>query len=202
VTADELAIYYRDLLIIQYLTQPRATATIKAFAAEIVADLIAQQVLDAYDLDTAVGAQLTVLAEYRGVNRKYFGLDIARDYFTMPLYGDSTTFGMALYGGIDDVTWYFETYEDTVASVNILTDSEMLGALRFRTKTHGTFLGLGEIDAILYEFFGDKVNLVDNLDMSITYEHTVPDPDTLFKVLDYTGSLPRPAGVSLSVVEV
>jgi hypothetical protein len=194
--------YYWNLIIIQYFTKPRAIRTVRLFAGEAVADLLEQQTRDAFDLTTAVGAQMTILSKYRGLARKYFGLDLTRNYFTMPGYGESTTFGFALYGGIGSVTWYFMTYKDGTAAVNTLTDAEARAAMQFLTKSQSMFLGLGEIDLLLYSFFGIKVNLVDNFNMSITYQHDAMDTDTLFHVLEYTGSLPRPAGVSMTVVEV
>lgn len=68
-TNDELKQYYADLLILQYKGNPKAYATIEAIAELIVMNQLPNQVLNAYDLDTAVGVQLDVLGKYAGVDR-------------------------------------------------------------------------------------------------------------------------------------
>ena len=61
--------YYRNLLILQYRSQPTALDTVEAFVDPfIVAELI-DDVKNGYDIDTAVGAQLDAIGKYVGVRR-------------------------------------------------------------------------------------------------------------------------------------
>ena len=69
----------------------------------------------------------------------------------------------------------------------------------FLAKTQSRYLSNKEIDDIFWEFFGNNVNMVDNMDMTITYNHDPLDTDTLFGIVVATGSLPRPAGVETIV---
>lgn len=68
-TNQELIDYYADLLILQYIGKDKAYATIQAYATEFIMNQIVFAVRDAYEVDTAVGAQLDVLAKYIGVSR-------------------------------------------------------------------------------------------------------------------------------------
>jgi hypothetical protein len=120
----------------------------------------------------------------------------------MALYDDAdpTIFpGFALY---DDatVTWFFLTYDDADRPIYSMNDDELRRLIKFRAKSQSRFLSVSEIDAILFEFFDDKVTLTDNGDMTITYTHDVGDPDTLFAIVAGTNSLPKPAGVEIVVV--
>ncbi|MDR2674459.1 MAG: DUF2612 domain-containing protein, partial [Opitutaceae bacterium] len=67
-TLDEVIQYYVDLLIIQYRQKPRARATVAAFVRAAVADGLPPALADAFDIDTASGAQLDILAKYIGVS--------------------------------------------------------------------------------------------------------------------------------------
>lgn len=63
--------YLASLLIIQYSGKPKATGTIEALA-KMFPDKLILQVRDAFDLDTATGKALDILAKYIGVSRFYY----------------------------------------------------------------------------------------------------------------------------------
>lgn len=69
-TYEEQLQYYADLLIIQYRSQPRAQATIQALARESLIDNLPLTLQDCFNLDSAVGAQLDVLATFANVQRQ------------------------------------------------------------------------------------------------------------------------------------
>lgn len=62
--------YYSNLLIMQYHDKPKAKATVEAFV-NIYPDDLVTKVINAFDIDTAVGAQLDILGEYVDVDRFY-----------------------------------------------------------------------------------------------------------------------------------
>lgn len=204
-TNDEMLDYYANLLIVQYATKRKAIATIKAFVTQMIANQVVVQVRDGFDLETAVGTQLDTLGGYRGANRLQFGLTPGRTYFSMPAYADGdigTVPGFSLYSqGATGNGAYWTQYADVNQPTYRLTDDELQRLIKFKALVHQSKYGLGQLDTILFEFFGTKVNLVDNKDMTITYHHTVPDTDTLFSIVNQTGSLPKPAGVAVTVLE-
>lgn len=61
--------YYADLLILQYKTQPKARETIKALVTEVYSNGLLLDLIDAFNIDTAVGKQLDILGKYIGLNR-------------------------------------------------------------------------------------------------------------------------------------
>lgn len=60
-TTQELIDYYANLLILQYIGQPRAYATIQALVEPTIMDQLPITVQNAFDLETAVGAQLDTI---------------------------------------------------------------------------------------------------------------------------------------------
>ena len=73
-TTDQIAQYYANLLILQFLSKPKAYATLKANALPIIMDQLPIQIQNAFNLDetlgpVAVGTQLDVIGKYAGVSR-------------------------------------------------------------------------------------------------------------------------------------
>lgn len=68
-TLQELIDYYTGLLIIQYNDMPKAIATMDLLAEQSVLEQLPEQVRDSFDLDSAIGVQLDILAKYVGVVR-------------------------------------------------------------------------------------------------------------------------------------
>lgn len=63
--------YYSNLLILQYHNKPKAKATIEATVGLLPDDIILE-VINGFDIETAVGKQLDVLGVYVGVDRFYY----------------------------------------------------------------------------------------------------------------------------------
>lgn len=201
-TTAELKQFYANLLIMQYNNKPRASATVLAFVGEVVADQIVQQVSDGFSLDSAIGAQLDLMGTYRNAPRIIFGLSATKDYFAMPSYDDvdpGAVKGFTTYSN-PNPAWYFILYSDVNTPVYNLSDSELRTLIKYLAELNSSGHGLGELDQILFKYFGTYVTLTDNGDMTITYHDDVADPSNLFKIVDNLGKLPRPAGVGVSVV--
>lgn len=66
---ETLADYYAGLLAYQYRGLPRARKTIRLFAKQLMADLLFHKILDAFNLETASGEALDIIAKYVGVVR-------------------------------------------------------------------------------------------------------------------------------------
>lgn len=77
---DDSIQYYVDRLILQYRGLPKASQTIAILVKQAIGDMLPSQIERAYDLDTAVGVQLDVLAKYIGVSR-FIGNPAAFPYF-------------------------------------------------------------------------------------------------------------------------
>lgn len=200
-TTDELIDYYAQLLIMQYNNKPKASATVKSFVAEVIANQIVQQVNDGFDLETAIGDQLTAVGTYRNAPRLIFGLNIIKSYFAMPSYDDPSpelVKGFAEYS-TPNPSWYFLLYADVNTLVFSLSDSDLRSLIKYLAEINSSGHGLGEIDTVLFNNFGSYVSLTDNENMTITYTDDPSDPSALFKIVNRLNALPQPAGVQVIV---
>lgn len=68
-TDQELRVYYSDLLILQYKGKPKAEGTVQAFVDTVISGQLPLAVQNAFNIDTAIGAQLDVIGKYAGVTR-------------------------------------------------------------------------------------------------------------------------------------
>lgn len=200
-TNEELITYYVDLLIRQFHTMPKARATVDAFVAEVVADQIVRQVVNAFDVDTAVGAQLDIIGKYVGVNRRVNGLDITREYFAMPGYEDAspdTYKGFADYDDSPSPDWFFRVYADE-NSAYAMTDDEMRSLIKMKIRQNNSNHSLADIDDIIDEFFGADCLVTDGGDMTLTYAFTPGLTYNLPAIAAFTKVLPHPAGVEIII---
>ena len=68
-TLTDLEDYYKNLLIIQYHNKPKAQATVAQWVDCMTGDGIMPQLWDAFDVDTAIGAQLDAIGKFVGIGR-------------------------------------------------------------------------------------------------------------------------------------
>ena len=202
---DELVQYYVGLLIIQYIYLNNAMSEIALLVGEFVQNEIISQFRDSLDLLEAVGNQLNILGTFRGISRNAFGLT-PRNYWSLVRYSSGspgTFFGWGTYT-VPPVNDYWLVYNDLDNLAYALTDNQMRELIQLKAEFDSWDGTLGSIDIILNDYFGTNVTLIDNENMSITYQHvaTDPDPNQLFAVAVLENILPAPAGVSYSVVEV
>lgn len=87
-TVRQLADYYVARLIVQFRTQIKAQNTIAILVKQALLDTLPSQLLNAFNVDTAVGAQLDTLAKYVGVPRN-IGALIAAGYFGLWNYASA-----------------------------------------------------------------------------------------------------------------
>lgn len=68
-TLTDVEDYYENLLIIEYHGLPRAKATIGQWVDCMTGDAIMTELWDAFDVDTAIGAQLDAIGKFVGIGR-------------------------------------------------------------------------------------------------------------------------------------
>lgn len=204
-TNDELIEYYKNLLIIQYYDKPKARAEIGLLVSQTIASQIVSQVLNGFDIETVIGAQLDIIAAYVGVNRIVNGLNLDKSFFGMPDYNDPDVNdypGFQSYTDIDtDIINYFEKYAD-IGNRYSLSDYELRQLIKFKIRVNKTDCSLYDIDNIIYDFFGADCLVTDNGAMSLTYAFTPGLTYNLPKIVVYTNILPRPAGVTINVTGI
>lgn len=136
-TAEEFAEYLADLLILQY-RKDKNIACIKALAQSTPIEII-QQVMNGYDVTTAVGKQLDILGKY--------------------IFGDTY---------LGESRSYEKTVEGVLGSY-LLTDEEYRKALLLKIILNGAILSNASIDNGLFEFFGKTIRADSENDMTMRF---------------------------------
>lgn len=192
-TLTELQNYYASLLIIQYRRQPKAIGTIQMIANLSLCDGLMLVEPSCFDLDTALGEQLTILGRIVGVPRNIVGLDLAHIFWAFRRYADAT-------GGVD-----FLRYADTPDPNNLfsryqsnatytLSDFEMQSLIKLKIIFNNTFESYKYVIEAFWNIFGNEIQVIDNKDMTVTY-NVDNKYANVFIVAQFLNVVPRPMGV-------
>ena len=195
-TLQDVTSYYANLLAIQFRGKPRATATIQILLKQAVADFMAAQIQEAFNLDTAVGNQLDVIAKYIGVSRNS-NIPASVTFFTM---ADASGSGGG--NGFNDVSagslngFIYESASEADQPTTAFTDVQFLFVLKLQIALNhfdGTFRYIGNF---LATYFPGQITVTDNLDMTLTY---VVQPGLPISNTVLANFLPRPLGVGITI---
>jgi hypothetical protein len=193
--SDQAIAYYVERLPYQY-RKPAAQATIAILANLGVADLLALQVQDAYNPANALGVQLDVIGKYVGLPRN-IGEAAPLPYFGFVRYsgvGDNDNGFTSYLSGINAGVLFFRySYQGTRNTA--LTDDAyrfMLGLKIVSNSSDGT---LYSIQKLLRDVLPGLVTLVDNQDMTLTYNISLSAPVSPAVITPW---LPRPMGVGVN----
>jgi hypothetical protein len=196
--------YYVNLLIIQYNNKPKARATIELLARELLANGIYTDVLNGYNVDTAVGVQLDVIGKYVGIDRFYYNYELTDDFFG---FADAYDIGgtSANIVGFDDAFspdkegLYLDAF-DIVSNKLRLNDDAYRVLIKLRIIQNHSTHDTDSISSSLFQFFGDSIVMTDNYDMTITY-FVGDSSNELIQAAIQKEVLPRPAAVGLQVID-
>jgi len=199
-TNIELISYYQNLLIIQYKALERAPKHIEALLKiEIIFELM-DKVLKGFDTDTAIGIQLDYLAKIVGVNRIITDVVILRKYFGYSKYGETAPFYFEPYMEYGETPPYtnYRSYFESTENAFSLTDEELRLIIKLKiTKNNGS-ASLKEIDDIIFNFFGQDATIVDNEDMTLTYNF-LQSQERLVVIANSNELIPKPAGIRIII---
>lgn len=196
--------YYKDLLLYQYINQPKARETIGLLVQQALVDLLPKELNLAFDLDTAVGSQLDILGEYIGFDR-VVNSTIVRDYFTFDDYEAPLTSGA--FGFTDytvpaqNISASMYRYVFYSTGNNTLEDSEYRILLKLKAALNSSFNSIYDINTLLGYYFGTGIFCADQLDMSLMYFVT-PELSRIVTIAYNENLLPKPMGVRIGVTEV
>ncbi len=199
-TLDEALTYYANQLIIQYNSLPKASQTIECLVNNAVCDGLIFQLEDAFNLDTAAGQQLTILGKIVDVPRLIFGLDLGHEFFNFTRYaGIPASNGFNRWTTPNDTMLLSRWRTDTSYTA---TDFELLALIKLKIMYNNYYTSLGTIKAALYDVFAGDIDIVDNLDFTITYNFKQPYYNVA-TICTFLGNiLPKPMGVGITVVQV
>lgn len=194
--------YYTNLLIIQYNQSPKARATIELMVNELLASGILFQVRDAFDISSAVGAQLDIIGKYVGIDR-YFNGQVLEGYFSLIPQGvDTGSWGGA--GFTDQADFPLETSQtlidsDILSLTQALSDDAFRTLLEFQIINNNSNFSYGEIDQNLFNYFGDNIIASSIGNMQMVYFTNRSFFQTAL-IAAQKGVLPVPMGVGLNYI--
>lgn len=201
---DPTLIYYSDRLIRQYRTSEKAVETVQLMANQSFIDGFALEESLCFDLDTAVGAQLTVLGIIVGVPRTVYILNISRQFSNYIRYtgtpNPSFTFGLGRYTDVpyDPNGYLFFRYNFKNSGTYTLLDFEMRVLIRLKIILNNSYSSTKQITDLIYQYFAGVINVVDNKNMTITYNVNSSLTNVAQAAISL-GLLPKPMGVGLIV---
>lgn len=153
-TIQTLTNYYTALLAFQYRTSPKAIATMQILTKQAVADYMAQQLEECFQLSTAVGAQLDIIGKYIGVARNV-GPAVGQTYHGMELYGGGGNIhGFYSYAGEVNTGVVWLRYAYNSGPNTNLTDQAYRQALYLKILLNTCSESMATIEAGLYALFG------------------------------------------------
>lgn len=193
--------YYKDLMLYQHQVQPKATATIALLVRQAICDLLPLAVQNAFDIETAEGAQLDILGKYIGLSRKV-AVELDRPYYRYAL-SESYDPMAPVIGFIDSASseinagsvWYKTTYAGE--SFYTMTDYQYRTMLKLKIVLNNSDNTLKSIDDTLFSFFGTDLVLWDMKDMTLSYAVN-PAAQSAITLAYQLGLIPKPQGVGIS----
>jgi uncharacterized protein DUF2612 len=192
-TAQQLIAYYQNLLIIQYNGLPKASATIGALANCSICDNFFTTLQNCFNLSTAQGDQLTIIGKIVGVPRMIYGLDLADTFFTLTNWsGAPASVGLNTWSNATPDTDKIASWQTT--DIYTPTDFEMLALIQLKIMRNTYYPSMGILVPALWNLFGSGIQLVDNLNKTVTYNFSAPYHN-VEAVAAFLGNIcPKPMG--------
>ena len=199
----ELIAYYINLLILQYRSKPRAQGTIQALITALMIFDVIRQVENGFDVDTAIGVQLDVIAKYVGTQRVVTPTTDATNFFGGMPYNDIRADVTPVIGSVRNDQLVLPpynqlTYQTDIASSITLNDTEFRQVIQAKIFQNTMDHSVDSVFRFLQRFFPGEAIFADNLNMTISYIFTETQR-RLAEILLSEDALPRPAGVALNV---
>ena len=186
--------YYADLLIIQYRNKPNARATIKLGVDLYLADGLIFDLNNVLDIDTAVGAQLDLIGKILGVNRQIDGFTLDHDYFSFEKEPPAVSYG---YSDKDALSQgYWKNYNNSIGSSYSLNDDDYRVLLKFKALYNVRYGSWGCMDLLYWRTFGNEITLVNNKDLTVSYQVS-PSASIGLQVAQYLGYIEPPLGIGI-----
>lgn len=196
---NQIQEYYANLLIYQYRGQPKAYATIKLVANQVLCDGLFFLFPAAFNLETAVGAQLTIIGKIVGVPRNVLGINPYATYFNFTRsQGTPASIGFNRSSTTVDPDFFLRAQVQTTYT---LTDFEMLNLIRLKIIYNNTFSSFSQLKQSLWNTFAGAIDIVAPDDGKVFFNFTrargIPasvgfnrattyiDPDNIMRVANY-----------------
>ena len=185
--------YYADLLIIQYRNKPKARATIKLGADLYLADGLIFDLNNILDIDTAIGVQLDLIGKILGCNRNIYGLTLDTKFFS---FQKNNAYGYSDKDALSEGYW--KNYQNSTGTIYSLPDDVYRTLLKFKAIYNVRRGSMQFMDEMYWRIFGNEINMVNNHDLSVTYN--VPTSHSVaVTAAIYLNYLEPPLGINYTI---
>lgn len=192
--------YYANILIYQYKGMPKAFQTVQLYVNQAVCDGLFFLIQAAFNLNTAVGAQLTIIGQIIGVPRQVYGIAPYAVYFSFTrANGEPASIGFNRATTPVDPD---NILRAQVQNTYTLTDFEMLNLIKLKIIYNNVFSSFSQLKIALYNTFAGGIDIVAP-DTDMTYFNftraykispasvgfnrasTYIDPDNIFRTQNF-----------------
>ncbi len=192
---DSMVAYYVRLIVYQFQL-PRAQQMIASLVNQIIMNGLPETVQNAFNVKTAIGAQLDVLGKYIGLPRNV-GEPAALPYFGFVDYaGGGNPHGFTNYDGSTNADAVFFEYNYQGQRNTALSDSSYSFLMALKIILNSSDGTLYSIQQYLAALLPGLVTVVDNKDMTLTYSIYANAPVSPAVLKPY---LPKPMGVGVNI---
>lgn len=190
---------YAKSILIQYVTKPKAFATIEAYVQALMIYDLAIAVRDGYDPATVSGVQADIVGKYLGLLREIKGFALQNSGFGYLDYSQTPPIEgiLAYLDYAAEPSGHFLDYADGDATY-ILTDAEFHTVIAMAIQRQHGNGSLENIHATLFPVFGNDYLVVET-QMQVHY-FVQAVHQRMAGLLDALGFFPRPMGVKSTVV--
>lgn len=190
--------YYADLLIAQYKDKPKAVTTIKGIQEILNTLIIAKEVENGFNVETAVGKQLDTLGKYIGVDRFYNGFII--DDLDL-IYTTNNSLSEIYYiASTDEPPDLSLTINpNNLTATSILSDNIYRALLKLKIQLNYSNGSQYDIDNICNSLFAGLLFATTENDMTIVFYVNLV-LQFLFEVALAKNIIPKPMGVGVQAL--
>jgi len=198
---EEFQNYYRDNIILQYKSKPKACATIKNLSKVNYLNSILDRFKNIWNLEESNGIFLDLIGQLLGIDRIYIGLNIFKKYFATPYARNVPTptplqAGFQV-GNVETLGEWF-MHHKALSSTMELSDNVYREVLRMKIFSRSCNNSAGEIQDMLDERYSGSILKEFYSPNQIVY--SVPfSIYPIFLMMEYKKALPRASGIELSV---
>lgn len=161
---EEVQKYYADLLIMQYREKQKARETIGLGAKLFLLDGLVFQFGECLDVDKAVGVQLDLIGKIVRCERNVQGFNPDYEFFS---FEKINALGFSDKNGASD--GIFKNWFNSSLSSYALQDEDYRQLIKIKIAYNSKIAKWGLVDEMLFNIFGESVELYNNKNLSITY---------------------------------
>lgn len=177
---------YTTLITGQHADKPRFVNVVALTAGMLgAAGDVASQLIDKFDVDTAVGAQLDIIGLWVGIPRSQ----------VVPIIGAFFSWNIPTFGW-NESNWKEATQDST--SIITLDDETYRAVIKARIALNywdGANDSANAIGAAVFAAQGVSIRLVDNMNMSLTVDVTGPVSAIMQSLIEQNQVFPKPLAV-------